>query len=65
MQSAGYNQFSPVHSDVRTHNPRSAFSHPVLPVYLIGDWLEEAGFGTDTPVTIGVQRGQLVIRAAE
>ncbi|WP_338423836.1 SymE family type I addiction module toxin [Buttiauxella ferragutiae] len=54
-----------MHSDVRTHNPRSAFSHPVLPVYLIGDWLEEAGFGTDTPVTIGVERGQLVIRAAE
>ncbi|MCE0813334.1 SymE family type I addiction module toxin [Buttiauxella sp. S04-F03] len=30
--------------------------------HLKGDWLEEAGFGTDTPVTIAVERGQLVIR---
>ena len=34
-------------------------------LHLKGDWLEEAGFGTDTPVTIAVKRGQLVIRAAE
>ncbi|MRT15262.1 type I addiction module toxin, SymE family [Enterobacteriaceae bacterium RIT711] len=33
--------------------------HPSL--HLKGDWLEEAGFGTDTPVTISVERGQLVI----
>lgn len=32
---------------------------------LKGNWLEEAGFATDTPVTIAVERGQLVIRAAE
>lgn len=34
--------------------------HPSL--HLKGDWLKEAGFGTDTPVTIAVERGQLVIR---
>ena len=34
-------------------------------LHLKGNWLEEAGFGTDTPVTIGVEHGQLVIRAAE
>ncbi|MEG3113029.1 SymE family type I addiction module toxin [Pantoea sp. T14] len=28
------------------------------------NWLAEAGFGTDTPVTIAVERGQLVIRLA-
>ncbi|MEN4976593.1 SymE family type I addiction module toxin [Erwinia billingiae] len=31
-------------------------------LHLKGDWLEEAGFGTDTPVTVAVERGQLVIR---
>ncbi|MCT4713941.1 type I toxin-antitoxin system SymE family toxin [Enterobacteriaceae bacterium H18W14] len=31
-------------------------------LHLKGDWLQEAGFGTDTPVTITVERGQLVIR---
>lgn len=34
-------------------------------LHLKGDWLAEAGFATDTPVTIAVERGQLVIRAAE
>ncbi|RPH22320.1 type I toxin-antitoxin system SymE family toxin [Buttiauxella warmboldiae] len=34
-------------------------------LHLKGDWLEEAGFRTDTPVTIAVERGQLVIRPAE
>ena len=33
-----------------------------LSLHLKGNWLEEAGFGTDTPVTIAVERGQLVIR---
>ncbi|RKF71055.1 SymE family type I addiction module toxin [Rahnella variigena] len=32
---------------------------------LKSDWLEEDGLGTDTPVTIAVERGQLVIRPAE
>nr|WP_261371838.1 type I toxin-antitoxin system SymE family toxin [Yersinia aldovae] len=32
-------------------------------LHLKGDWLEEAGFGTDTPVTVAIERGQLVIRA--
>lgn len=34
-------------------------------LHLKGDWLAEAGFGTDTPVTITVERGQLTIRPAE
>lgn len=34
-------------------------------LHLKGDWLTQAGFGTDTPVTITVERGQLVIRPAE
>lgn len=34
-------------------------------LHLKGNWLEEAGFGTDTPVTVAVERGQLVIRPAE
>ncbi|WP_416135286.1 SymE family type I addiction module toxin, partial [Buttiauxella ferragutiae] len=34
--------------------------HPSL--HLKGDWLKEAGFGTDTPVTVAVEQGQLVIR---
>ncbi|MBH1930693.1 SymE family type I addiction module toxin [Serratia rubidaea] len=29
------------------------------------NWLAEAGFGTDTPVTVAVEQGQLVIRPAE
>ncbi|MCT4700284.1 type I toxin-antitoxin system SymE family toxin [Enterobacteriaceae bacterium H20N1] len=31
-------------------------------LHLKGDWLTEAGFGTDTPVTVTVEQGQLVIR---
>ncbi|MBK5144774.1 type I toxin-antitoxin system SymE family toxin [Budviciaceae bacterium BWR-B9] len=31
-------------------------------LHLKGDWLEEAGFGTDTPLTVAVEQGQLVIR---
>jgi len=34
-------------------------------LHLKGDWLAEAGFRTDTPVIIAVERGQLVIRPAE
>ncbi|WP_267957443.1 SymE family type I addiction module toxin, partial [Pectobacterium versatile] len=29
---------------------------------LTGHWLEAAGFGTDTPVIVTVEQGQLVIR---
>ncbi|MCT4713478.1 type I toxin-antitoxin system SymE family toxin [Enterobacteriaceae bacterium H18W14] len=31
-------------------------------LHLKGDWLTEAGFGTDTSVTVTVEQGQLVIR---
>lgn len=34
-------------------------------LHLKGNWLEEAGFTTDTPVTVIVEHGQLVIRPAE
>ncbi|MFP1813969.1 SymE family type I addiction module toxin [Lonsdalea quercina] len=31
-------------------------------LHLKGHWLEAAGFGTDTPVVITVEHGQLMIR---
>ncbi|WP_318841733.1 SymE family type I addiction module toxin [Brenneria izbisi] len=31
-------------------------------LHLKGHWLEAAGFGTDTPVVITVEQGQLLIR---
>ncbi|UYA60504.1 hypothetical protein NAL19_2369 [Pectobacterium sp. F1-1] len=31
-------------------------------LHLTGHWLEAAGFGTDTPVVITVEYGQLLIR---
>lgn len=31
-------------------------------LHLKGDWLAEAGFGTDTAVTVTVEHGQLLIR---
>ncbi|QXN64055.1 SymE family type I addiction module toxin [Serratia fonticola] len=31
-------------------------------LHLKGDWLEEAGFGTDTPVRVAIEPGQLIIR---
>ncbi|MBS0053912.1 SymE family type I addiction module toxin [Yersinia sp. Marseille-Q3913] len=34
--------------------------HPSL--HLKGSWLKEAGFGTNTPVTVAVEHRQLVIR---
>ncbi|MFP1787745.1 SymE family type I addiction module toxin [Lonsdalea quercina] len=34
-------------------------------LHLKGHWLEAAGFGTDTPVIVTVERGQLVIRLAK
>ncbi|WP_225088000.1 SymE family type I addiction module toxin [Pectobacterium colocasium] len=30
-------------------------------LHLTGHWLEAAGFGTDTPVTVTVEHGRLVI----
>ncbi|MFP1773406.1 SymE family type I addiction module toxin [Lonsdalea quercina] len=33
-------------------------------LHLKGHWLEAAGFGTDTPVVITVEHGQLLIRPA-
>ncbi|MCA6924601.1 type I toxin-antitoxin system SymE family toxin [Pectobacterium versatile] len=30
-------------------------------LHLQGNWLEAAGFGTDTPVVVTVERGRLVI----
>ncbi|WP_373365478.1 SymE family type I addiction module toxin [Pectobacterium odoriferum] len=31
-------------------------------LHLHGNWLEAAGFGTDTPVVVTVEHGQLLIR---
>ncbi|WP_368540819.1 SymE family type I addiction module toxin [Enterobacter soli] len=35
------------------------FRNPSL--RLNGNWLEEAGLSTDTPITVSVERGRLVI----
>ncbi|PHI30903.1 SymE family type I addiction module toxin [Budvicia aquatica] len=48
------------HEDRRTHMTTYYNRHPSL--HLKGDWLKEAGFGTDTPVIVAVEQGQLVIR---
>ncbi|MBK0034511.1 type I toxin-antitoxin system SymE family toxin [Erwinia sp. S43] len=34
-------------------------------LHLKGNWLEEAGFTTDTPVTVAVEQCKLVIRHAD
>lgn len=44
------------HNDMTRYYSRSPSLH------LTGHWLEAAGFGTDTPVTVTVEHGQLLIR---
>ncbi|MEH0833704.1 SymE family type I addiction module toxin [Pectobacterium cacticida] len=51
--------FSRRHAD-RNNMTRYYSRSPIL--HLIGNWLEAAGFATDTPVVITVEQGQLVIR---
>jgi len=48
------------HEDRRTGMTTYYNRHPSL--HLKGDWLKEAGFSTDTPVMVVVERRQLVIR---
>lgn len=48
------------HEDRKTGLTRYYSRHPSL--HLKGNWLEEAGFTTDTPVIVVVECGQLVIR---
>ena len=48
------------HQDSRTCMTTYYNRHPSL--HLKGDWLKEAEFGTDTPVIVAVEQGQLVIR---
>ncbi|MCH5085624.1 type I toxin-antitoxin system SymE family toxin [Pectobacterium versatile] len=38
----------------------SGYVSPSL--HLTGHWLEAAGFGTDTPMVVTVEHGQLLIR---
>jgi len=48
-----------------THATKITLYYKHIPSpHLRGNWLEEAGFGTDTPVTVAVEHGQLVIRLA-
>ncbi|ENZ8429914.1 MULTISPECIES: SymE family type I addiction module toxin [Klebsiella] len=36
--------------------------YPISPgLRLNGNWLEEAGFSTDTPIIVSVEQGRLVI----
>lgn len=51
------------HQDSRTCMTTYYNRHPSL--HLKGDWLKEAGFATDTPVTVAEEWGLLVIRPAE
>ncbi|CAK9886704.1 MAG: Toxic protein SymE [Candidatus Erwinia impunctatus] len=48
------------HEDHKIHMTRFYSRHPCL--HLKGDWLAEAGFVTDTPVTVTVEHGLLIIR---
>ncbi len=47
------------HEDRKTGFTRYYSQHPSL--HLKGNWLEEAGFGTDTPIIVSVEKGRLVI----
>ncbi|WP_367646437.1 SymE family type I addiction module toxin [Pectobacterium polaris] len=49
----------------RRHADRNDMTRYYCPnpsLHLTGNWLEAAGFATDTPVVISVEQGQLVIR---
>jgi len=43
-------------------NDTTTYYSRCLSLNLKGNWLEEAGFATDTPVTVTIGQGQLVIR---
>lgn len=43
-------------------NDMTRYYSPSPSLHLKGDWLEAAGFGTDTPVIVTVEHGQLLIR---
>ncbi|WP_159567148.1 SymE family type I addiction module toxin [Budvicia diplopodorum] len=46
---------------VSVHHENRRTHHPSL--HLKSDWLEEVRFATNTPVTVAIEQGQLVIRA--
>ncbi|MFP1760814.1 SymE family type I addiction module toxin [Lonsdalea quercina] len=50
---------SPRHAD---RNDMTRYYRRSSSLHLQGNWLEAAGFGTDTPVVITVEHGQLLIR---
>ncbi|MFP1883657.1 SymE family type I addiction module toxin [Lonsdalea quercina] len=50
---------SPRHAD---RNDMTRYYRRSPSLHLQGNWLEAAGFGTDTPVVITVEHGQLLIR---
>lgn len=47
------------------HHDMTTYYNRCPSLNLKGNWLEEAGFTTDTPVTVTVERGQLTIRPAK
>lgn len=47
------------HQDPRTLRTRRISRHPSL--VLSGDWLQEAGFPTGTPVAVSVAWGRLIL----
>lgn len=51
------------HQDPETFRTRRMSRHPSL--VLSGDWLEEAGFPTGTPVAVSVAWGRLILSPVE
>ncbi|WP_225087998.1 SymE family type I addiction module toxin [Pectobacterium colocasium] len=49
-------------NDMTRYYSRSPSPSPSPSLHLTGNWLEAAGFGTDTPVIVTVGQGQLLIR---
>ncbi|CCP05018.1 Endoribonuclease symE [Erwinia amylovora Ea644] len=66
--SKGLRRLKVGYTSIRHENRRTGmttyYSH-CPSISLKGNWLEEAGFSTDTPVTVVVEHGQLVIRPTE
>ena len=50
------------------YKPKNAEPHSVTPpvpwIQMKGKWLAKAGFAIDTPVTIEVQHGKLILTAS-
>ena len=51
---------------IKEHASRITTCYPISPgLRLNGNWQEEAGFSTDTPIIVSVEQGRLVIEPVE